>query len=155
MTYLVLLWWVAISSVMLAALAQGWTVESQRQREIEMVFRAEQITQAIRAYQDASPGGVKTWPRRPQDLLDDARGPMRLRHLRRWWPDPMTGGEWGLIGQDGEIRGVYSLSRKTPLRAPDGIVTFSAWRFEAHGVQAAASAASSPRLRQQTVTDPS
>lgn len=54
-TYLALLWWVAISSVMLAALAQQWGIESRLQREIELVFRGEQIKAALVSYQRNTP----------------------------------------------------------------------------------------------------
>ncbi len=49
-TYLMLLFWVALSGVMLMALAQRWSTESQREREKELVFRGEQIRLAIEAH---------------------------------------------------------------------------------------------------------
>ena len=48
--WLLLLWWVAISGVMLTALSHAWQIESRRQREMELVFRGEQIRLAIEAY---------------------------------------------------------------------------------------------------------
>jgi hypothetical protein len=53
------------------------------------------------------------------------------RHLRSVWPDPVTGGPWGLL-RDGEyIRGVYSLAKGKPLRAPEGVMSYEEWRFDA------------------------
>lgn len=130
-TYLMLLWWVAVSSVMLAALGQGWALEARRQREMELVFRGEQIKAAIAAYQEATPTFPKTLPTRLEDLIEDQRGPVVKRHLRRWWPDPITGsGEWGLLREGPFIRGVHSTSKQRPLRAPEGISTYEEWRFE-------------------------
>lgn len=130
-TYLMLLWWVAVSSVLLAALGQSWAIEARRQREIELVFRAEQIKAAIVAYREATPTLPKTLPTRLQDLLVDQRGPAIKHHLRRLWPDPITGSvDWGLLREGDFIRGVYSPSGQMPLRAPDGILRYDQWLFE-------------------------
>ena len=77
-------------------------------------------------------------------LLADERTGQVVRHLRQVWPDPMTGQDWGLIRQGQGIRGVYSVSALTPLRAPKGVARFDEWRFEADPPPAAP--------RQQTVT---
>jgi len=129
-TYLMLLWWVAISSVMLAALGQSWSLEARRQREMELVFRGEQIKAAILSYQEATPTLPKTLPTRIEDLIEDQRGPSVKRHLRRWWPDPITGSDWGLLREGPFIRGVHSMSAQRPLRAPQGISSYEEWRFE-------------------------
>ncbi len=132
-TYLVLLWWVAISALMLAALGQQWQLESRRQREIEFVFRAEQIQAALAAYRCATADGQPSAPRHLQQLVHDARGEAPRHHLRRLWPDPITGKDWGLLRQlpDDGIRGVYSLASGAPLRAPPGVDTYAEWRFDA------------------------
>ncbi len=139
-TYLMLLWWVAIGSVMLAALGQQWALERQRQREIEMVFRAQDIQAALLSYHvPAVPGQPAVWPKRLDDLLEDRRGPVIKRHLRRVWVDPLNPkGNWGLIkdgdAPDAGIKGVYSLAKGVPLRAPGGILRYDAWRFDASSV---------------------
>ncbi|CAH0351544.1 hypothetical protein AQB9606_02206 [Aquabacterium sp. CECT 9606] len=131
-TYLMLLWWVAVSSVLLAALGQSWAIEARRQREMELVFRGEQIKAALLSYQEASPTLPKTFPTRLEDLIEDQRGPDIKRHLRHLWPDPITGSTtWGLVREGGFIRGVYSTSDRQPLRAPQGISSYREWRFEA------------------------
>ncbi|MGH6645580.1 hypothetical protein [Aquabacterium sp.] len=133
-TYLVLLWWMAISSIMLAALAQQWSVESRRQREMELVFRGEQIKTALKSYLDNSPGDAKALPARLEDLLEDTRGPAVKHHLRRWWPDPITAEPWGLVREGEQIRGVYSRATQSPLGAPDGVKRYEDWRFEVDAV---------------------
>jgi type II secretory pathway pseudopilin PulG len=135
-TYLMLLWWVAISGVMLMALAQRWSTESQREREKEMVFRGEQIRRAIEAYASVPVReGMSPYPSNLADLLQDERpGPDahgQRHHLRRLWPDPVTGGAWGLLREGEGIKGVYSTSPKEPLAAPAGVQRFEDWRFEA------------------------
>jgi type II secretory pathway pseudopilin PulG len=130
-TYLMLLWWVAVSSVMLAALGRSWSLEARRQREMELVFRGEQIKASILSYQEATPTMPKTLPTRVEDLIEDQRGPTVKRHLRRWWPDPITGSaDWGMVREGPFIRGVYSTSTQRPLRAPQGISSYDEWRFE-------------------------
>lgn len=132
-TYLVLLWWVAISTLMLAALGQQWQLESRRQREIELVFRANQILAALAAYRCATPDGLPSAPVNLQQLVEDVRGTAPGHHLRRLWPDPISGGEWGLLkhpASDG-IRGVYSVAAGTPLRAPPGVTSYAEWHFDA------------------------
>lgn len=126
-----LLWWVAVSSVLLAALGQSWAIEARRQREMELVFRGEQIKAALTAYQEATPTLPKVLPTRLEDLLEDRRGPAIKRHLRKLWPDPITGSsQWGLVRDGDFIRGVYSLSDQRPLRAPININRYDEWRFE-------------------------
>ncbi len=143
-TYFMLLWWVAISGVMLAALSQQWAFERRREQEAEMVARATEITHAIAAYGKASPAAeagqsgpaVGAGPATLADLIEDRRGPVTLRHLRRIWADPLTGKpDWGLLRQgdqaDAPIRGVYSRARGTPIRAPEGTRSYAEWLFEA------------------------
>ncbi len=98
-TYFMLLWWVALSGVALVALSQNWTFERRREKEIEMVARAEEIRAAIASYRLNVPGGqVGAWPVSLQDLVEDKRGPRTVRHLRRVWVDPLTGrADWGLV----------------------------------------------------------
>lgn len=130
-TYLMILWWVAISSIVLAALGQHWMMESRRQREMELAFRGEQIRRAIDAFYDQAPDGQpKRLPTNWAELLDDRRRGHSVRHLRRLWPDPMTGRPWGLIREGPGIKGVYSQAQGRPLRGPDGVDSYEAWRFE-------------------------
>lgn len=145
MTYLMLLWWVAIGGVVIAALAQGWRVQARRQKDMELAFRARQIAVAIQSYYDATPTGPKVLPTSLDQLLEDRRGPALKRHLRQPWPDPITGGPWGLIKSGPGIRGIYSLSDLKPVRGDPSFRTYKDWRFfmtSAGPPGAAASAAS-------------
>lgn len=131
-TYLMLLWWVAIGGVMLAAAGQSWMNEARRQKDIELVFRAEQITRAIQSYYEATPSGPRLPPTNLAALLEDRRGPVLMRHLRQVWPDPVTGGsDWGLIKTGPYLQGVYSRSGLKPVRGPEGARSYREWRFMA------------------------
>lgn len=139
-TYLMLLWWVAIGGVMLAAVAQSWSLASRRERETELVFRGEQIRQAIQSYYDDSPQEPKTLPPSLEALLEDRRGPVVRRHLRRLYKDPITrDGEWGLVKEGALVKGVYSLSPQKPLRGLDRYERYAQWSFDVN-VAAASSA---------------
>lgn len=131
-TYIMLLWWVAISGVLLAALGQQWLIESRRQKEAELVFRGRQIGLALRAYRDSSPEGLPKAPASLSELLEDKRGPKPQRHLRQLWPDPITGMPWALELQAGRIASVHSSSRAAPIKPPEGVERYDQWRFDAN-----------------------
>lgn len=139
MTYLMVLWWVAISAVMLAAMAQNWQTESRRAKERELAFRGAQIRQAIESFARRTPGqgGGARLPKDWDELLVDRRDGQVIRHLRQAWPDPMTGKPWAEIRVDGQLKGVYSQAKGVPLTAPQGIDSYASWRFEQGQVVAA------------------
>lgn len=128
-TYLMLLWWVAISGVMLAALGHRWSTEMRRQRETDLVFRGQQIKQALLSYQRQPVEAGPTLPVSLDELLEDHRGPKVVRHLRQVWADPVTGKPWGLVLAGDRIAGVYSTSNGVPLAAPEGVERYDEWKF--------------------------
>lgn len=148
-TYLMVLLWVAISGVMLMALSRAWLLESRRERDTELAYRGEQIRLALSAYAAVPVStGVSRAPARLEDLLEDRRSGQVVRHLRRVWRDPITNSpNWGLLKDaNGGIVGVYSLSKRLPLLAPQGVKRYEEWRFEASAGEAPSSpaAASAP-----------
>lgn len=132
-TFLLLLWWVALSGLMLAALAQGWQTAARREREAELVWRGEAFRQAIESYASVPVAeGQARLPTRLEDLLEDRRSGTLQRHLRRIWPDPITGQtRWGLVLVGDGVAGVHSLSTASPLTAPEGVERYDAWQFVA------------------------
>jgi hypothetical protein len=85
--------------------------------------------------------------------------PGTQRHLRRLYPDPLTGSnEWGLVrAPDGGIAGVHSLSTARPLKAAgfklrdaefEGAASYADWKFT-HAPQAAQPAAPKPAAKSQ------
>lgn len=140
-TLLAVLFMVAALGVGMAAVGTAWETAARREKEAELLFVGNQYRHAIERYQQATPGGIKTYPKRLEDLLMDRRFPQTVRHLRRLYADPLTGkSEWGLV-KDGEgITGVYSLSRDTPMKqanftaaykAFEGAASYSDWTFVA------------------------
>jgi type II secretory pathway pseudopilin PulG len=115
---LALLLALALGSIALMAAVDVWSLTRQRAQEAELLFVGNQYRQAIqRYYFGAPPGTRRVLPASLQDLLEDDRYPMPVRHLRRLYPDPVTGSsEWGAVRVGERISGVYSLSDKEPIK---------------------------------------
>ncbi len=115
--YLLVLFALAAMGVTLAGAGQVWHTTAQRDKEAELLFIGNQFRQAIGAYYAQTPGEVKQYPARLEDLLEDKRFPEPRRHLRQLYRDPMTGSiQWGLVKMGERITGVYSLSEGTAFR---------------------------------------
>ena len=82
-TYLWLLFAVLLSGAALAAIGERATVVTQRDREAELEFRGDAIRRAIASYWNASPLDARALPTSLQELTEDRRGPVVIRHLRR------------------------------------------------------------------------
>lgn len=123
-TYLWLLFIIAVGSATLAALGQQWRTAIQRDRELELMSRAQQIADAIAQYRAHSAEGAPPLPQRLAELLDDRRSGVSRRHLRRLYTDPFTGeADWVLLTDDrGGIQGIHSAARMPALitRGLDG-----------------------------------
>lgn len=117
-TYLALLLAVVVIGIGLVAASEVWSQSRQREKERELLHIGEQFRQAIALYYERTPGPVKRYPEKLEDLLQDRRYLVKQRYLRRIFADPMTGKpEWGLVpAPGGGIMGVYSLSPGHPVK---------------------------------------
>lgn len=139
LTYMTVLFVVAILSGSFALVGEVWETAARREKETELLFAGNQLRNAIVSYYERTPGNVKAYPARLEDLLSDPRLPGIQRHLRKLYPDPLGAKEWGLIAApQGGIAGVYSLSDKAPLKtagfsvrdaAFEGAAKYSDWKF--------------------------
>lgn len=113
-TYLGALLLVAVSGAALAAFAGAWSHAREREKQAELRWVGGQFRQAIGLYYERSPG-VKRYPERLEDLVEDKRFLTTQRYLRRVYADPVTGkADWELIpAPAGGMMGVRS-------RAGDG-----------------------------------
>lgn len=138
-TYLYVLMTIALVGIGLAAAGTLWRTEAQRAREAELLFVGDQYRQAIRSYYLLDPAQPRL-PASIDALLEDRRRPDVVRHLRRAWRDPMTGGEFALVyAPDGQgIVGVHSRATDRPFKtagfAPEneafsGATRYADWRF--------------------------
>jgi type II secretory pathway pseudopilin PulG len=138
-TYLTALFVVAILAGGLALAGTVWEQAAQREREAELLFIGQQYRRAIGLYYDSTPGTVKRYPQALEDLLKDPRQPATQRYLRKLYPDPFGGKEWGVVkGSDGGVAGVYTLSEAKPIKVSgfkvrdasfEGAQTYAAWKF--------------------------
>lgn len=139
-TYLGLLFALALLGLALGAAGTVWSVVKQRDREQQLLWTGGEIRRAIGHYYQGGPGGLRSYPRSLQDLTDDHRGSVVVRHLRRAYLDPMTPeGDWELIrGSDGGITGVASKAQGQPMkqkgfaeanRAFEDADCYCDWRF--------------------------
>ncbi|MGE8168072.1 type II secretion system protein [Pseudomonas putida] len=149
-TYLGVLLLIAVSSVALAASGTLWSSVAQREHERQLLWVGGQYAQALRSYYRASPG-LAQYPQELTDLLVDNRFPEARRHIRRLYPDPITGSdEWGVVRAiDGRITGVHSRSDATPFKRSgfdrqwsgfEGLEHYSDWQFVAEQAFAASAA---------------
>jgi type II secretory pathway pseudopilin PulG len=156
-TYLAVLFIVAILLGGLALVGEVWETSARREKEAELLFVGNQYRRAIGLFYDSTPGGVKRYPRTLEDLVKDPRQPATQRHLRRLYPDPITGkNEWGLVkAPDGGILGVHSLSEEKPLKIGgfrvrdaglEGAAKYADWKF-IHTLPAAAPAGAKPAAK--------
>jgi type II secretory pathway pseudopilin PulG len=114
---LALLLVLALGGIALMAAVDVWSVTRQREREVQLLFVGDQYRQAIQRYYYSAPGGGRALPESLEALLDDVRFPVPVHHLRRLYPDPITGSaEWGLLRAGERISGVYSLSEAEPIK---------------------------------------
>lgn len=133
-TYLAALLLVAVTGAGLVSAVELWSHARQREKEAELIWIGEQFRQAIGLYHQRSPGAIKRYPEKLEELLEDRRHLTTARYLRRVYPDPMTGkAEWGLVkAPGGGIMGIHSLSRVRPIRQMSAAQTYEQWRFVYH-----------------------
>jgi len=107
-----------LSAVLAMAGMEVWATTRQRDREAELLFVGDQYRQAIRRYYFAAGSGqTRELPAKLEDLLNDTRFPVPVQHLRRIYPDPITGStDWGLAMRGDRIVGVHSLSETAPIK---------------------------------------
>jgi type II secretory pathway pseudopilin PulG len=108
---------VMIMGMGLAAFGTIYSQTAQRDKEAELLFVGEQFRSAIASYYKTAPGGQ--YPKKLEDLLEDKRFPMPVRHLRRIYPDPITGStDWGIVETPDKagVMGVFSRSEEKPIK---------------------------------------
>jgi type II secretory pathway pseudopilin PulG len=108
----------ALSGLAVMVALDVWALERRRQQEQELLFVGEQYRAAIERYYLAAPkGSPRVFPSSLRDLQHDDRYPHPVRHLRRLYPDPLTGAaKWGAVMQGTRIAGIYSLGKGVPLK---------------------------------------
>jgi type II secretory pathway pseudopilin PulG len=102
-----------LASIAMLAGLDVWALQRQRQQEEQLLFVGEQYRRAIERYYLAG----RSLPQSVDDLIEDKRFPVPLHHLRRAYPDPLTGlDDWRFLRDGDRIYGVYSPSDKVPVK---------------------------------------
>jgi type II secretory pathway pseudopilin PulG len=129
-TYIGLLIAIVVIGIGLAAVGPVSRTLQLREQERELLFVGDQFRRAIAAYYEATPGGLKQFPKKLEDLLRDNRYPNVQRYLRRIYLDPLTGKtQWGLVELPGiGITGVYSLSDLQPIKTANFPAQYKAFQ---------------------------
>ncbi len=109
---------VSLLGLMAGIAGSSWQTVRQRAREADLLWKGGQVRKAIESYYTTSHGGgsAKFYPSSLDDLVNDKRSLVVKRHLRRLYPDPMTGEDWVLVKEKGRIKGVHSSSSLTPFK---------------------------------------
>ncbi|MGE5639345.1 MAG: type II secretion system protein [Clostridia bacterium] len=109
----------AVITAGLGAAATVYSQSAQREKEADLLFVGNQYRDAIASYYERSPGGAKRYPQKLEDLLEDQRYPVLMRHLRRLYKDPVTGDDFAPVEAPGGagIMGVASRSETEPLKS--------------------------------------
>ena len=139
-TYLTILFAIAVAGVVLANTGIDWSQANQREKERELLFVGGQYRQAIALYYERTPGAVKRYPAKLEDLLTDNRYNPPQHYLRKLYRDPILNQErWGIVTvPGGGIMGVHSLSDAVPIKSTnfgyadqgfEGATKYSDWRF--------------------------
>jgi type II secretory pathway pseudopilin PulG len=152
-TYLIALFLVALMAAGYATIGELWHTASLREKEAELLYVGNQYRKAIERYYLSGP---RRYPRTLEELVKDPRAPATVRHIRKLYPDPITGSsEWAIVkAPDGGIMGVHSRSEAPPLKTTnfelrdrelDGAKTYVDWKFVFNpAVQAGAKPAAKP-----------
>lgn len=116
-TYVVVMFLVAVLSIVSVRALQYTRMAEQREKEAELLWVGMAYRNAIAAYYNEAQGSTKVFPTQLKELLKhELTNP--TRPLRKLYRDPITGSkDWGMVrNEDGALIGVYSLSQQRPLK---------------------------------------
>lgn len=129
-TYVVLLIAVALIAVGATQVLETGAQLQLREKETALIAIGQEFRAALKSYAEATPLGQPDAPKELGELLRDPRHHGTKRHLRRLYPDPLTGRkDRGIVrSPGGRILGVHSRSTTPPLRKngfPAGLEAFA------------------------------
>ncbi|MFV5440455.1 type II secretion system protein [Acinetobacter oleivorans] len=113
--------WMLLSLLFLSLGIGQWSINyatlKQREKEEELLKIGLMYRNAIYQYYQNSPGGVKNYPEKLEDLLRDPRYLEVKRYLRKLEKDPMTSKDFLIIkNSENQIIGIYSSSLQKTIK---------------------------------------
>ncbi|MFJ1210374.1 type II secretion system protein [Burkholderia pyrrocinia] len=124
-----------LMSIALAGALDVWSLQRRREDERQLLFAGDQYRRAIVRYYRLA----RAYPQTVDDLLDDNRFVKPAHHLRRAYPDPITGqNDWAFLWRDDRFYGVYSNSDQATVKRAgfpqrymdfEGEETYRKWKF--------------------------
>ena len=124
-----------LMSIALAGALDVWSLQRRREQEKQLLFAGNQYRQAILRYYRVG----RAYPASVDDLLNDTRFPAPLHHLRRPYPDPITGkNDWVFMMWGDRFYGVFSRSEVATIKRAgfprqyedfEGAETYLGWKF--------------------------
>ena len=140
-TYVGLLFAVVLLGILLSVAGVMWETQARREKEQQLLFVGTQYQNAIAAYRAIQINGQNLLPPSIDELLEDHRFPMPVRHLRKRYVDPITNSrEWGVVREGNGIVVIDSLSAEKPIKQAGfgaccesfaGADHYSDWKFGA------------------------
>lgn len=115
---LAVLIFILVTTLAASSLVVAHTTQVQRDKEEQLLFVGDQYRRAIASYYSTVPSGsARSLPPSLEVLLSDPRFATPIQHLRRLYPDPMTGrADWTLVMENGGVVGIRSQSGKAPIK---------------------------------------
>jgi type II secretory pathway pseudopilin PulG len=139
-TYLAVMFSIVLIGLSLTGAVQQWKTIMQREKEAELLFRGDQIKDAVERYYRAPRAGTNQYPRSLEELLKDPGSSATKRYLRKLYKDPITNDDWVLVKDGaGRVKGVHSRSPAEPIKKAnftdeykgfEGKTKYSDWVFE-------------------------
>lgn len=124
-----------LMSIALAGALDVWSLQRHREQEKQLLFAGNQYRLAILRYYRVG----RAYPASVDDLLDDTRVPVPMHHLRRAYPDPITGkNDWVVMMWGDRFYGVFSRSEAATIKRAgfprpyedfEGAETYGGWKF--------------------------
>ncbi|RKU02088.1 hypothetical protein C7H84_16010 [Burkholderia sp. Nafp2/4-1b] len=124
-----------LMSIALAGALDVWSLQRRREQERQLLFVGDQYRRAIVAYYRVG----RVYPQTVDDLLVDTRFAIPMHHLRRAYPDPVSGkNDWSFLWRGDRFYGVSSSSDGAPIKRAgfperyrdfEGIETYRQWKF--------------------------
>lgn len=142
-TYVGVVLMMAVLGLAAAATVRLGAIVERRAAEEELLAIGNEFRNAFISYAIATPPGLPRTPSSLQALLKDPRFPEPRRHLRRIYPDPLTGDDaWATVAAipGPGIMGVYSTAGGKPIKIGnfdlrfqdfDGKTSYTDWKFMA------------------------